>query len=74
MRTADVHPIDATTMLEVSLQAQQWNSVLALLAEGPYRVAAPIIQAIAQQTQAIASGLGARGNGQSLAEGANDPS
>jgi hypothetical protein len=38
--------INATDKLMVTLEAQQWNQVLALLMEGPYRVSHPIIQAI----------------------------
>jgi hypothetical protein len=35
--------------LSVILEAQQWNVVLAQLAEGPYRVMAPIINELQQQ-------------------------
>lgn len=38
-----------THPLTVTLEAQQWNAVMALLAEGPYRVAAPLIQEIQRQ-------------------------
>ena len=38
--------------LTVTLEAQAWNQVMALLAEGPYRISAPLIQAI--QTQCVA--------------------
>jgi hypothetical protein len=33
----------------VTLTAAQWNAVLAMLAEQPYRAAFPLIQAIQQQ-------------------------
>ena len=35
--------------LTVTLEAQQWNAVMALLAEGPYRISAALIQAIQSQ-------------------------
>ena len=41
--------IAPTQSLTVTLEAQQWNSLMALLAEGPYRISAPLIQAIQQQ-------------------------
>jgi hypothetical protein len=48
--------------LSVSLQAQQWNQVIAVLHDAPYRIAQPLIRDIGeqlqQQTQAVASGVG----------------
>lgn len=41
--------MNPTDTLSVTLEAQQWNQVLALVAEGPYRVSAPIIQAMHAQ-------------------------
>jgi len=38
-----------TDRLQASLEAQQWNQVLALLAEGPYRVVMPIMQTLIEQ-------------------------
>lgn len=51
--------------LTVTLEAQQWNAVMALLAEGPYRISAPLIQAIQQQCMrhAEAPSMQMRGNG-----------
>lgn len=46
-----MNPIAANTPLSVTLEAQQWNSVIAALAEAPYRVAAPLIQAMSEQLQ-----------------------
>jgi len=45
--------IDAQTPLEITLAAEQWNQVLGLLGEvpAPYRVTAPLIQAIGGQMQ-----------------------
>lgn len=44
-------PIPPDTALSVTLEAQQWNTVMAALSEAPYRVAAPLIQAITGQLQ-----------------------
>jgi hypothetical protein len=45
--------------LAVTLQAQQWNQVIAVLHDAPYRVAQPLIRDIGeqlqQQTMAVAS-------------------
>jgi hypothetical protein len=41
-----MHPNEPVT---ITLEAQQWNSVLALLQEGPFRVAAPLIDSIMRQ-------------------------
>jgi hypothetical protein len=54
--------------LTVTLEAQQWQSVIAALSEAPYRVAAPLIDAITQQfqvqaTQSAAEASGSIGNG-----------
>lgn len=38
--------------MTVTLEAQQWNAVMALLAEGPYRVAAPLLSEIQRQCMA----------------------
>jgi hypothetical protein len=40
------------------LEAQQWNAVLAALGEAPYRVSAPLIQAIGEQLQTQANQAG----------------
>lgn len=44
--------IDANTQINVTLNATQWNTVLIQLAEGPYRVVAPLLTAIQQQCMA----------------------
>lgn len=44
--------MDATDKLTVTLEAQQWNTVMALLAEGPFRLAAPLIGEIKAQCEA----------------------
>ena len=43
--------IEPDTQMVVSLAAAQWNAVMTLLAEGPYRIAAPLIASIQQQCQ-----------------------
>ena len=53
------NPIDPTTPLAVTLQAQEWNQVLFVLndAAGPgisHRVVAPLMQRIAEQVQTAA--------------------
>lgn len=44
-------PLEPTEPLEVTLQAQQWNQVLALLGDvpAPHRVTDPLIRTIADQ-------------------------
>jgi hypothetical protein len=46
--------IDPTTPISVTLQAQQWNAVLAVLSDQPYRLSAPLIEAITTQANAVA--------------------
>ena len=41
--------IEPITPIPVTLRAQEWNTLMALLAEGPYKLAAPLIAAIQQQ-------------------------
>ena len=65
-------PIEPTERLTVVLAAEQWNAILNLLAEAPYRVAVPLIteiqrQCMQQDRAAVGSGSvlrTARGNGQ----------
>jgi hypothetical protein len=46
--------IPLTQPFAVTLEAQQWNNVLAALAETPFKIAAPLIQAISEQLQSAA--------------------
>jgi hypothetical protein len=48
-------PIPPDTPLTVTLEAQQWNAVIAALSEAPFRIAAPLIQAITGQLQGQAA-------------------
>jgi len=50
-------PIDASIQLSVTLAAEQWNAVLDVLQNGPYRMVAPLIQSIASQVQQNAEKL-----------------
>lgn len=43
--------MNATDPVSITLEAQQWNIVLGALGEAPWRIADPVIRAIAQQTQ-----------------------
>jgi hypothetical protein len=59
--------MEPTTTLTITLEAQQWNQVMATLAEGPFRIVAPLIQemqrqCLAQDAQQQPTTLG-RGNG-----------
>jgi hypothetical protein len=44
-------PVSPTHPFTVNLEAQQWNAVLAALSDAPYRIAAPLVQAISEQLQ-----------------------
>jgi len=41
--------MNPTDTIPVTLDAASWNQVLTLLAEGPFKVAAPLIQTIQNQ-------------------------
>jgi len=41
--------MNADDMIAVTMSAAQWNSVMAMLAEQPYKVSAQFIQAIQSQ-------------------------
>jgi hypothetical protein len=47
-----MQPLDPTAPLAITLQAQQWNMILNVLHDAPYRIAAPLIAAITDQAQA----------------------
>jgi hypothetical protein len=51
------NPIPATQTFAVTLQAQEWQTVIAAMAEAPYKQSAPLIQAITQQIQEQAQSL-----------------
>ena len=41
--------MNPTDMIPVTLNADNWNQVLSLLSDGPYKTAAPLIQTIQNQ-------------------------
>lgn len=47
-------PIAPTTPLSVTLEAQEWNVVIAALTEAPYKVVHALIQSMGGQLQAQA--------------------
>jgi hypothetical protein len=51
MNSTQMSPVAPTHPFNVQLEAQQWNAVLAAISEAPYRVAAPLVQAISEQLQ-----------------------
>ena len=49
-----MQPIKADLPISVTLVAEQWNQVIALCAEGPWRIANPIINELGRQLNAAA--------------------
>jgi hypothetical protein len=43
--------LDPNTTLTVTLRAAEWNAIMAQLAEGPYRLVAPLLASIQRQCQ-----------------------
>ena len=48
------HVVEATMPISITLEAQQWNQVMAGVGEMPWRLANPLMNAIGQQMQAAA--------------------
>lgn len=46
-----MQPMSPTAELPIVLEAQEWNVVLSVLADGPYKVVAPLMMKITQQAQ-----------------------
>ncbi len=42
---------DQDVPVTITLKVQEWNAVLNILAEGPFRIVAPLIQNITEQAQ-----------------------
>lgn len=57
-------PVSPTTEFSVTLEIQQWNTVLQGMAEAPFKLVAPLVQAISEQLQRQAPQQ--QGNGQDL--------
>lgn len=52
-----IDPIDPTTRLDLTLEAQQWNTIIEVLCRStgfPYVATAPLIEALGQQMRAKA--------------------
>jgi hypothetical protein len=54
-RRCDAAPRTANAPIAVTLQAQLWNQVLAVLSDAPYRAVAVIIGRITEQANAAAA-------------------
>jgi hypothetical protein len=52
---SELPPVPPNTPLSVRMTAADWNTVMGLLAEHPYRIAAPLIGQIMTQTAAEVS-------------------
>jgi hypothetical protein len=55
--------VEATDEITVRMTAAEWNQAMAILAEGPYRIVAPLLtkiqqQALAQDNRAAQDGQG----------------
>ena len=63
-----MNPVDAQMQISVTLTAEGWNGVLQIMGESPmpYRVSAPLIQAIGQQLQQAAAEAPPRQNGHDI--------
>jgi hypothetical protein len=57
-------PVSPTTQFTVTLEIQQWNIVLQGMAEAPFKMVAPLVQAIQEQIQQQAPQ--GNGNGQDM--------
>ena len=44
-------PIEATTPITITLQAQEWNQILGILSDAPFKVVAPLINQMTRQAQ-----------------------
>ena len=51
MNAMEPRQFQPTEQVTVTLEAQQWNTVIGALAEAPYRIAAPLIERIAMQAR-----------------------
>jgi len=44
---------DDTAKLTITLQVSEWNQILAVLADAPFRIVAPLINQITAQAQSV---------------------
>ena len=66
-----MQPIDPNSELDVTLQAQEWNVVMEIIAKStgfPYVVTSPIIDKVKGQLQNAAMSLNTKGNHQDRPE------
>lgn len=50
-----MNPVEPTTPLAATMQAQEWNQILSLLGEtGPWRIVNPLINKLGEQVQTAA--------------------
>lgn len=54
-----MEPIEATAPITITFTAMQWSQALNVLAEGPYRIVAPLIAEITAQAEKQGNGVGA---------------
>jgi hypothetical protein len=47
--------LNATDVVSISFEAQQWNQVLAIIGEAPWRIVNPLMVGITEQLQAAAA-------------------
>lgn len=52
-------PLDPSTEIPIKLQVQQWNVVLEILSNQPWRTVAPLIEAITSQANTAAAAVAA---------------
>ena len=64
------HLMQASDELTIALTAAEWNQVMALLGEGPFRIVAPLLAKIRDQAQAH---MAAQGSGVPEANGGGSP-
>lgn len=58
-----MNPIEPTAPLSITLQAQEWNQIIALLGKAPYETVAHLIGKIGEQAQASAAAASPLVNG-----------
>jgi hypothetical protein len=65
MQSGQQQPINISPSQEftVKLELQQWNVVLQGMAEAPFKLIAPLVQAITEQINQQGQALGNAGNG-----------
>jgi hypothetical protein len=65
--------LDPSAKLTITLTAAEWNVVLGQLAEGPYRIVAPLMKSITDQGMAHLPAAAAPANGLAQGDSAHVP-